>query len=321
MYLPTTVLHHVLRHSFSRFHKPFFSFNLETAQYQCLNPVFSAFANTWINLSCRARSTFFSALEHFSKSTRIPHSLMSGDCFSSDYDDIASHSVCVSLIESDQLFVDYEIISNFFKVCPLITMFAKASDILKVSHLYNVSSTVSMIKTRSGDPSLYLSYFENLKTLHIHFNRAVRDLKFLNNCKKLEKLYLWDLRIDDLSPIIHCKFLEELDLYSNELTDISPLSFCTQLRRVNIWSTDITSIQPLASCQLLEVLSLNYTAVVDLSPLVSCLNLIELSVQNTLVNDVSCLLECKKLKKLELRGSLVEDVSVLESLEDLIIRM
>lgn len=70
------------------------------------------------------------------------------------------------------------------------------------------------------------------------------DVSELENCKKLETLYLVDCGIADISPLAGCENLVELCLDDNPFTDLSPLAGLKKLRYLQFHESGVTDISP-----------------------------------------------------------------------------
>lgn len=68
------------------------------------------------------------------------------------------------------------------------------------------------------------------------------DISELENCKKLETLYLVDCGITDISPLSGCENLVELCLDDNPFTDLSPLAGLKKLRYLQFHESGVTDI-------------------------------------------------------------------------------
>ena len=102
---------------------------------------------------------------------------------------------------------------------------------------------------------------ETLKTLsNLHHLAAVRcgigNLSFLSGCPKMEKLYLDDNPIDDITALGSIENLQDLGLDHTLIDNVEPLRNLQNLWYLNIMDNNITDISPLAECRSLEYIAL-----------------------------------------------------------------
>ena len=83
-----------------------------------------------------------------------------------------------------------------------------------------------------------------LERLYLHDNE-IRDISALTGLTALERLYLHDNEIRDISPLTGLTALERLYLHDNEIRDISALTGLTALERLYLYDNEIRDISPL----------------------------------------------------------------------------
>jgi hypothetical protein len=120
--------------------------------------------------------------------------------------------------------------------------------------------------------------------------------------ERVRDVFLWEIKVSDLSPLKELKNLEKLYLSYTKVVDLSPLSELKNLEQLFLGDTQVSDLSPLAELKKLEMLFLGNTQLTDLSPLVELYHLEELDLNNTQVSDLSPLAELKNLESLRLTG-------------------
>ena len=146
------------------------------------------------------------------------------------------------------------------------------------------------------------------------------DVQFqtLEDCDHFEYVnILSSANISDFSKLKYFKTVERLFLIDNSITNLSPLQDLHKLRILNISGTAIEDLSPLAHLENLEIIDASNTPITDLSPLSNKLCLTELFLNNCPISDLSSLQNTPELNWLEIAKSSVEDLSPLTELKKL----
>jgi len=177
------------------------------------------------------------------------------------------------------------------------------------------------------DPNLELAIQRNIDKDAITFAdlyyitslsaNNVDNLKGIEYCINLDRLYLRNNRITDLSPLAGLTNLKKLDLVNNQVTDLSPLAGLTNLTYLFLGSNHITDLSPLAGLTNLTHLYLHYNQISDLSPLVGLINLKELPLFSNQISDLSPLAGLTNLDILNPGRNRITDLSPLAGLTNL----
>lgn len=121
-----------------------------------------------------------------------------------------------------------------------------------------------------------LEFLTKLEYLKLNDNQELENLSHLSNLKELEKLFLRDCFISDLTPLSELDILEELDLYANKISSLN-------------------GMQNMIS---LEELDISYNMVANLSPLTNVDELIELRAVQNFITNIEPIRDFQYLEKL-----------------------
>lgn len=145
----------------------------------------------------------------------------------------------------------------------------------------------------------------------------IKDISFLSGATKMFSLSLSSNEIEDLSPLKSCTELLYIGGNSNKVQDLSPLSGLTKLKSITFYENQIKDLTPLSGLTNLESLELYSNVVEDLTPLAGLSNLKELELINNKVKDVSPLKGFKSFESLRLNGNPIENINELDHIENL----
>ena len=111
-------------------------------------------------------------------------------------------------------------------------------------------------------------------------NRDIKDLTGIEHAINLEKLWISNNPISDLSPLAELKSLVEVSAWDAGLSDLSAFSGLTKLRGLHLGSNPVSDLSPLAGLTRLETLYLYGCGLEDLSQLAGLIGLKQLSIAN-----------------------------------------
>ncbi|MYK51262.1 MAG: leucine-rich repeat domain-containing protein, partial [Gemmatimonadetes bacterium] len=100
-------------------------------------------------------------------------------------------------------------------------------------------------------------------------NNSISDVTPLSNLTSLESLYLSSNNISDVTPLSNLTSLERLFLENNSISDVTPLSNLTSLETLFLSSNNISDVTPLSNLTSLKWLGLGNNSISDLAPLVA----------------------------------------------------
>jgi Leucine-rich repeat (LRR) protein len=146
--------------------------------------------------------------------------------------------------------------------------------------------------------------------------KNISDISPLAGLDKLERLYLWENKITDISPLAELSNLTELNLNSNNISDISPLSNLNKLQKLYLYDNEVNLVT-LQNLKNLTNLSLARNKLSELSPLKELKNLEELNLEENNISDVSPLSQLKNLVWLSLSNNNISDTTPLIELSNL----
>ncbi|MDQ1354075.1 MAG: internalin, partial [Acidobacteriota bacterium] len=135
--------------------------------------------------------------------------------------------------------------------------------------------------------------------------------------KKLEKLVLSEVEVEDCSLLQGMNQLSFLDLSGNKIRDISPLRLLTQLTSLSLSYNQISDISPIRKLNQLTNLDLRFNKVNDISPLQGLTQLKFLELKCNQIIDIAPILELTQLTSLDLRYNKINEISSIRVLTHL----
>ena len=155
---------------------------------------------------------------------------------------------------------------------------------------------------------------------------GIKNLLGLENAVNLEKLYLNENEISDLSPIAKLNKLTKLSLIRNRISDLHPLSELTNLEYLDLYANKIEDISPLAKLTNLKHLDLHNNndqtgdpvhptisgGIKDISVVKNLTKLEMLSLGSNNISDITPIKNLTNIKDLVLGGNHISNYSGLE---------
>ena len=158
---------------------------------------------------------------------------------------------------------------------------------------------------------------ENLKENLLKYDDNNDGELSVNEMKQIQKLYLQNKNITDLTGLEYATNLQELYLYSNNISNISVLSNLTNLTKLSLRENNISDISALTNLTNLTELNLEINNITDISSLSNLTELTDLYLYNNNINDISALTNLTKLTDLYLYNNNISDISALANLVNL----
>ena len=187
--------------------------------------------------------------------------------------------------------------------------------VVQISDL-NLRAGIAAALGKSANAPMTVGEMEGLQRLYIN-NRGIRDLTGLEFAINLRELNLDDNEISDLSPLAGLINLRVLRLHHNPLSDISPVRGLTNLTRLEFDESSVSDISPVRNLTNLTYLEFDRTLVSDISLVRNLTNLTYLEFHGTLVSDFSPIIELTNLEHLHFDGINVSNLSILTKLASL----
>lgn len=163
--------------------------------------------------------------------------------------------------------------------------------------------------SRPLEPATYTKSILNSVTYELTDDVPwIRTLADLMHFDGLQKLSIGDNSMTtqgalftlDISGLGQCRNLEILSIYQLKLTALEDIAACTGLRVLELGQIECGSLEPLSTLRNLERLSLHHIASVDLMPLVNLSVLETIIINDCEVNSLDPLSEIPGLKALAL---------------------
>ncbi len=180
----------------------------------------------------------------------------------------------------------------------------------------NLHAAIAEVLGKGSNTPITVREMEGLQRLYIN-NRGIRDLTGLQFAINLRELNLDDNEISDLSPLAGLINLRDLRLHHNPLSDISPVRGLTNLTRLEFDESSVSDISPVRNLTNLTYLEFDRTLVSDISPVRNLTNLTYLEFHGTLVSDFSPIIELTNLEHLHFDGINVSNLSIVTRLVSL----
>ena len=148
-------------------------------------------------------------------------------------------------------------------------------------------------------------------------DRSIVSIEGAQHLINLQRLYLYNNQIIDITPLTGLSNLQGLYLYNNLISDISPLSSLSNLQTLNLRDNQISDLNPLSGLNNLQELLLESNQISDLSPLTNLSNLSQLDLDSNQISDLSPLSSLTALQELSLGLNQISDFSPLSGLTNL----
>ena len=116
------------------------------------------------------------------------------------------------------------------------------------------------------------------------FRLSVEDISPLACLPNLQELHSGNTLVKGLGPLARLYKLKELNLARSQVRNITPLAGLKNLRRLDLSNTQVQNIDALAGLKNMQWLNLRFTHVQDISPLAGLTRLQELNLRGTLVD-------------------------------------
>ena len=168
----------------------------------------------------------------------------------------------------------------------------------------------------NNDGELSVNEMKQIQKLYLQ-NKNITDLTGLEYATDLQVLYLYSNNISDISVLANLINLTELNLSKNNISNISALSNLTNLTELNLEINNITDISALSNLTKLTYLYLYNNNISNIDSLVNLNNLTNLNLMINDISDISALSNLTNLTYLDLAKNNICDVSLLASLINL----
>ncbi|MHC4645166.1 MAG: leucine-rich repeat domain-containing protein [Planctomycetota bacterium] len=189
----------------------------------------------------------------------------------------------------------------------------RIQDVSPLMGLKNLTD-LSLGRNKIADSNLMaLAALTNLERLYLDDNQ-ISDMTGLASLRKLSRLQIMNNHLTDISPLSHLSEMTSLWLNGNRIADLSPLAGLTQLEGLSLAGNRISDVGDLAGLKNLAHLDLKGNQLTDLFPLSSLESLTYLYLDKNQITDIGPLSSLTNLTTLELRANRVNDLSGLSNL-------
>lgn len=209
--------------------------------------------------------------------------------------------------------------------------YQEISDISPLKHLINLTELNFYDVILATDFSA-LKSLKSLKTLGLFFggyrygnadengNEILLDdsvVALVGSLASLEKLYMAQTVITDISPLLKLTRLTELTITDSRIKDISPLENLRNLTALNFGVSQVRDFTSLNNLTNLKELFLYDNQIEDIGFLRNFLSLERLYLEDNRITDISSLSNLLNLESLNLKGNRITDISSLSNLLNL----
>ncbi len=157
----------------------------------------------------------------------------------------------------------------------------------------------------------------NKEEINLSGSTIIKDLKPLDQFKKLRKLNISSSVINDLFPIRNLTTIEVLDCSNTKVEDLNPLKYSKSLQELYIDNTPVSSIEVIESFNQLKILHLKQTVIDTIPSLDNLTHLQELDCSNTNLTTLDSIGQLKSLINLNFSNTSISDIDPLSNLKNL----
>ena len=180
---------------------------------------------------------------------------------------------------------DLSPIANLTNLTSLVAFNNNISDLSPIANLTNLT-LVSLARNNITDASP-IGGLTRLSIAYLDNNPIGDNIGGFQNLEALERLWMENTGLRDLSPLAGLTNLDWLEAENNQITDISPLRGLTNLQRLILHGNEITDISPLRGLINLQRLSLYGNKIRDISPLEGLTKLELVLLEGNEIRDIS----------------------------------
>ena len=141
----------------------------------------------------------------------------------------------------------------------------------------NQISDITPIRELTQLTDLYIGNGNPINTEHL--------FSVLTQLKRLRALYLYGMKISDITALAKLTQIRTLGLSLNQISDITPLAALTNLRRLELSNNQIINIMPINGLAQLRQLFLDHNQISDVKPFAELINLRELGLIGNPIKD------------------------------------
>lgn len=168
-----------------------------------------------------------------------------------------------------------------------------------------------------GKPSrAFIEKIFNLTAIST-YHAKLKTLKPLSYLTKLEKIYLTNTPISDLSEIANLTNVQELSLAGTFVSSLEPIKGYTKLQNLYLNQTDVISLEPIRNLTRLRTLWCVGTKITDITPLANMSQMMYLDISRTSITDISSVKNMTNLSVLDISNTQIIDLSPVSGLKNL----
>ncbi|MEJ8846300.1 COR domain-containing protein [Variovorax rhizosphaerae] len=159
-----------------------------------------------------------------------------------------------------------------------------------------------------GDAAVMFAPCTALRVLALP-KQDLRDIRFVGGMGRLQRLFIADNKIADLSPLATLPQLELLDVSANAVATLAPLAQCVALTTLDASGNEAVDASTVGALQQLETLRLNRIGLTDLDGVKRLRNLTELEAAHNGISAAEPLLELPHIRHVDLSGNRIHHIT------------
>jgi len=201
-----------------------------------------------------------------------------------------------------------------FKTVPLDSTFVSLPDTsfrrAVVSHLYGISEFDSIYVFQVDTITELIRIGGNSSS----GNYNIQNISGIEHFTSLEKLYLYEVPLSDITPLTNLTNLETISMHNNQIVDISPLENLVNLQDLNLGHNPVSSISPLQNLTNLTSLNIDSISLSSIDELANLTNLEVLNIRQNNITEISVVENMTQLRYLFFEYNQVTDITPIQNL-------
>ncbi|MEA1980694.1 MAG: leucine-rich repeat domain-containing protein [candidate division Zixibacteria bacterium] len=145
-------------------------------------------------------------------------------------------------------------------------------------------------------------------------NYNIHNISGIEHFASLEKLYLYEVPLSDISPLSNLTNIETISMHNNQIVDISPLENLVNLKNLDLDHNPVSSISPLQNFTNLTSLNIDSISLSSIDELANLTNLEVLSICQNNITEISVVANMTQLRYLFFQYNQVTDITPIQNL-------
>lgn len=145
----------------------------------------------------------------------------------------------------------------------------------------------------------------------------IKDDIDIYKSRKLDFLYLNDLKAPDIEPLVELDQIEHIEARFNKFKNFNSISKIGNIKILNIRHNEIESISNIKNLSKLQSLNIESNKLTEVTEIGFCKSLKELNIGGNLITEICPTFELPKLEYLSIWGNKLSDISFVANLKSL----